>query len=181
MGRQLSFFRALACEPLRLEHGGEVRVGKRKLERPLDVRRPLHVVLRSTRATGAWSLQTGKNDRVLRTRLRRYALRYAVRVYQFANAGNHLHILLRPTCRIGLQNFLRVFAGVGARLVTGARKGNPVGRFWDFLAYSRVVAWGRDFFGVRKYVRTNERRPRDSCRPSRPAPPPHVRSERRLE
>jgi hypothetical protein len=77
-------------------------------------------------------------------------------IYEFANAGNHLHLLIRAKCRFALQDFLRAFAGVVARLITGARKGRPIGKFWDFLAYSRVVTWGRDFFGVRAYIVQNE-------------------------
>jgi hypothetical protein len=64
-------------------------------------------------------------------------------------------LLLRTKTRLELQNFLRAFAGVTARLVTGARKGFRVGRFWDFLSYSRVVTWGRDFKSVRAYVVEN--------------------------
>ena len=88
--------------------------------------------------------------------LRRFALRYGIRVYEFANAGNHLHLLVRAKCRLALQNFLRVFAGLVARRVTGANKSKPVGGFWDMLAYSRVMSWGRDFFGVRAYLVQNE-------------------------
>lgn len=40
-------------------------------------------------------------------------------------------------------------------LVTGARKGRPVGRFWTGLAYSRVVEWGREFKSVTRYVLLN--------------------------
>jgi hypothetical protein len=155
MGRQLSLIRRLGCEPVRIEHGGEVRLGLRKLERPLDLRRPLHVVLRSSRARGAWSLRGQRGARIVRYALRRFVRRFDLRVYEFANVGNHLHLLLRCKCRLALQNFLRAFAGVTARFITGARKGRPIGRFWDFLSYSRIVAWGRDFSGVRAYVIRN--------------------------
>ena len=40
-------------------------------------------------------------------------------------------------------------------LVTGARKGNPVGRFWDQLAYSRVLTWGRQFKVLQNYIAKN--------------------------
>jgi hypothetical protein len=88
--------------------------------------------------------------------LRRFAKRYGIRVYGFANAGNHLHLVVRTYSRLALQDFLRTFAGVTARRLTGARKGRPVGRFWDLLAYSRIVAWGRDYLGVRAYIAINE-------------------------
>jgi hypothetical protein len=40
--------------------------------------------------------------------------------------------------------------------VTGARRGRPSGHFFTGLAWSRVVAWGRDYIGVRHYVFRNE-------------------------
>ena len=155
MRRQLSFFRRLGCAPARTEHGGEIRLGLRKLSRPIDTRRPMHVVLRSSRARGPWSLRARESERIVARTLRRFATRYEIRLYEFANSGNHVHLLLRAKCRLALQNFLRTFAGVTARLITGARKGYAVGRFWDFLSYSRIVTWGSDFRGVRAYVVQN--------------------------
>ena len=77
-------------------------------------------------------------------------------VYQFANAGDHLHFLLRARDRLGFQSFLRTFAGLVARAITGARKCSPRGRFWAWTAYSRVITWGREFDYVRRYVFYNE-------------------------
>jgi REP element-mobilizing transposase RayT len=153
-----------------------VRRGQRKLERPIDVRRPLHVVMRSSRARDRWALRTHTNERRVAWALRRFAARYRIRIYEFANADSHLHILLCTKTRLELQNFLRAFAGVTARLVTGARKGFRIGRFWDDLSYSRVVAWGRDFRGVQAYVIDNRLealglipyRPRGRTQPARP-------------
>jgi REP element-mobilizing transposase RayT len=96
-----------------------------------------------------------KHDRAVKGALRTAAGRFAVRVYHFANVGTHLHLLLRARRREDLQGFLRSFAGIAARRITGARRGRPVGRFFDALAWSRVVAWGRDYFGVRHYIFRN--------------------------
>jgi REP element-mobilizing transposase RayT len=154
--KQLSLLSLHGCEPRRLEHGGEVRLGLRKLARPIATRRPMHLVLRSSRAQGRWSLRRPESARLVRQALQRFADRHGVRVYKYANAGNHLHLLVRARCRTALQNFLRAFAGITARLVTGARKGAPVGKFWDMIAYSRIVQWGREFATVRAYVVQNE-------------------------
>jgi REP element-mobilizing transposase RayT len=155
MNRQLSLFsRSDLASASRVEHGGSVRRGRRKLARPFSTRRPLHVVLRSTRARGAWSLR--RVEARLREAMKALARRTSVRVYDYANAGNHLHLLVRAKQRSGFQAFLRSFAGIAARLVTGARRGQAVGRFWDELAYSRVVSWGREFTRVREYVAQNE-------------------------
>jgi hypothetical protein len=88
--------------------------------------------------------------------MRRLARRYDLRVYEFANSGTHLHLLLRAKRRPLFQAFLRAFGGVAARIATGARRGHPTGGFWDDLAFTRIVHWGRDFASVRGYVIQNE-------------------------
>jgi REP element-mobilizing transposase RayT len=142
------------AELARTEHGGTVRLRRRKLERPVSVRRPMHVVLTSHRARGPWSLR--RHESAVRDALRSMALRFGIRVYDFANVGTHLHLLVRARRREAFHAFLRSFAGVVARRVTGARRGHPSGRFFSGLAWSRVVGWGRDYLGVRHYVFRNQ-------------------------
>jgi REP element-mobilizing transposase RayT len=144
----------LRRELARTEHGGAVRRHRRKLERPVSTRRPMHVVLTSRHASGAWNLR--KHDRAVRGALRAMARRFGVRIYDFANVGSHLHLLVRTRRREEFQGFLRSFAGIVARRVTGARRGQPVGRFFTGLAWSRVVRWGRDYMGLRHYVFRNQ-------------------------
>lgn len=155
--RQSSFFSAETfAVHNRLEHGGSRRKGKRKLARPIDTKRPMHVVLRSSRAQGEWSfLRRRHGDRVRRL-IDATAKKCRVRIYEFANAGNHIHLLLKPASRKGFQAFLRTISGLIARLITGARRGRSIrGKFWDGLAFSRVVQWGRDFIGARGYLLRN--------------------------
>jgi REP element-mobilizing transposase RayT len=133
---------------------GAVRRGCRKLERPVSVRRPMHVVLSSYRARGPWSLR--KHAPAVQGALRAMAQRFGIRIYDFANVGSHLHLLVRARRRESFQAFLRSFAGIVARRVTGARRGRPCGRFFSGIAWSRVVAWGRDYLGVRHYVFRNQ-------------------------
>jgi REP element-mobilizing transposase RayT len=113
-------------------------------------------VLGSSRAKRAWSMLRPDLAAPIRRKAGSLARRYDVRLYRYANAGNHIHILAKVRSRPALQSFLRVFAGATARLVTGARKGRPVGKFWDRLAYSRIVSWGREFSSVSAYVRQNQ-------------------------
>jgi REP element-mobilizing transposase RayT len=148
------FGRQVQAELARTVHGGDIGRGRRKLERPVSTRRPMHVVLTSHRARGPWSLR--KHDRAVRDVLRRMARRFDVRIYDFANVGSHLHLVLRARRRDGFQNFLRSFAGVVARRVTGAERGRRAGHFFTCLAWSRVVSWGRDYLGLRHYVFRNQ-------------------------
>src|SRR5258708_2433692 len=131
------FTREIHAELARSEHGGSVRRGQRKLERPVSTRRPMHVVLSSRKAEGVWSLR--RHDRAVRVALRSMARRFGVRVYDYANVGSHLHLLVRVRRREAFQGFLRSFAGIVARRVTGARRGRRVGRFFSGLAWSPVV------------------------------------------
>ena len=127
------FGRQVEVELRRTEHGGEVRRGRRKLERPVSTRRPMHVVLTSRRARGPWSLR--KHDRTVRDVLRRMARRFDVRIYDYANVGSHLHLIVRARRREGFRAFLRSFAGIVARRVTGAERASPRGPFFDGLAW----------------------------------------------
>lgn len=97
-----------------------------------------------------------RHDRYIRHEIRRLARANGIRIYELANVGNHLHLLIRFGNRIAFQRFLRTLSGLIARRVTGAKKGNPVGKFWEKLAFSRIVRFGKDFEGVRDYIELNE-------------------------
>jgi mRNA-degrading endonuclease YafQ of YafQ-DinJ toxin-antitoxin module len=140
----------------RTRHGHEIRKGLRKLHRPLDPRKPLHLVFRSERARGNWSLKRFKHVEHIRKLIYWLAQKNQVKVLQYANAGTHLHLLVHAKDRDGFKRFTRTLSGLVARLVTGAKKGNPVGKFWDTLFFSRVVEWGRDYFTAQGYVLQNE-------------------------
>jgi REP element-mobilizing transposase RayT len=139
----------------RTGHGGDETRGRRKIERPVSTRRAMHVTLHSRRAIGEWGLL--RHRRAVRDALRACAQRSGVRVYDFANVGSHLHLLVRARRRESFQAFLRSFAGIVARRVTGAKRGRPIGGgpFWTGLAWSRIVSWGRDYWGVRGYIFRN--------------------------
>jgi REP element-mobilizing transposase RayT len=145
-----------ALEPRR-SHGGAPSIGHRKTERPFSPKAPLHVVLRSNRAKGNWSMLHRKHRGKITAMIYIYAARFKVHVYRAANVGNHLHLLVRAEEKKHLADFLRVLAGRVAVTVSGARKHvKKIGRFWDYLCWSRLVNWGRDFFNTRSYVVANE-------------------------
>jgi len=134
------------------QHGGPTRTGQRKTSRPLEPTLPLYLALRSSRARGKWSLQRPTTEARIQEILRELSQRHGVKVFEYANGGDQLHLLLRAKSRPGFQAFLRAFAGLTARLVTGAKKGKPSGKFWDALTYSRVLAWGKEFDSMRELV-----------------------------
>ena len=137
-------------------HGGSLSNGRRKTTRPLCIKRPLHIVMRAPRAKGAWDLLRKENAKLLHTLLQKYSKQFDVRVYQFANVSNHCHFLVKAKTKEGFRNFLRVLAGQLAQRVTKARPGNPLKhRFWELIAYTRIVEWGRAYTYAKNYLYKN--------------------------
>jgi hypothetical protein len=147
---QLTFW-----NPLPKAHGGALSLGKEKKARPIATKKPMHLIFHSSRARGAWSFLHKQNRVRLENHLQATARRFNVKIFRFANVGNHFHLLVQAKRRADMQNFLRVFAQGVVFLVTGAKKGNPEGKFWDALAYSRIVEWGREWKGMLDYVGKN--------------------------
>lgn len=134
----------------RLTHGGKRSVGKRKNTRPFSPQSSQHLILSSARAKGKWSLLHHSNHSKIQSMIYRYAERFKVRVYQSKNTGCEIHLLVRAREKKQLSDFLRVLAGRVAVSVTGAKKNiKKVGKFWDFLCWSRLVNWGQDFYHTR--------------------------------
>lgn len=134
-------------------HGGSLASGKRKTARPFSNKKPLHLVLKSSRARG--SLSMWKHKAEIEKIIRRFADEDGIKVYNFSNNGNHLHLLLRARDHARFKRFLRAVSGVIARLVLGAKKGAAKGRFWDALAFTRIADWGKAFSHLQKYVVQN--------------------------
>jgi hypothetical protein len=139
---------------MRRKHGGEIRIGKRKEARPFNPKLAMHLILKSSRARDTWSMLHPRHKGRVYWLVESKAEKHSIRVYQFANVGNHLHLLIRARSHASFKRFLRELSGAIAQTVTGATKSNPQ-KFWDGLAFSRLVSWGADFARVQGYVIKN--------------------------
>jgi REP element-mobilizing transposase RayT len=143
------------------DHGGSLRPRRRKTARAIDPKQLLHTVLKSSRARGEWSMLSRRHRPHVDQAVARIARHHGVRLYRYANVGNHLHLLLKTPSRLAFQRFLKEAAGTVALIVTGAKKGAALPKneslrgFWDSLAYSRIVSWGREFRSVQQYFIKN--------------------------
>lgn len=136
----------------RLTHGG-ARTKKRKTKRPLIPGAVTHTVLKSSKAFGQRSFL--RNKRLVESLLKERAQRFFVQVLAFENMGNHLHLKVRFKDTKRFQHFLRTFMGLLARKITNANRGVKFGRFWDGLAFTRVLTTKFEEYGLRKYFRAN--------------------------
>lgn len=135
--------------------GGESFKKRRKIARPLIEGKIHHVVLKSRKATGDLSFY--KHKKVVAHILRTKSREYFIELLDWVNMGNHLHLKVRFKNRQGFQNFLRVVTGVIARKITSAHRSQVFGKFWDGLAFTRVLVTKFEELGLRGYFEANHR------------------------
>lgn len=137
-------------------HGGQALKKRRKVARPLVPGKITHVVFKSSKATGKMSFLT--HSQKVGARLRERAKRFHIKIHDWVNMGNHLHLKISCSDTYGLKMFLRTFAGLLARDLTGANKTTgKFGKFWDGLVYTRVLHSAFEELGLKGYFEANHR------------------------
>lgn len=144
----------------RTTHGGVITKGKRKEFRPLSTKKTIHLVLKSDKAKGAHSFLTHKNKPMIETILKEKSQKFGVKIAEHANVGNHIHLKLRIRSREGFQKFLKAVTCLIARKVTGAKKGQKFGPFWQGLAFTRVLTSAFEELQLKGYIEANRRQAR---------------------
>ncbi len=134
--------------------GGAHLTSNPKLKRPLSLKKTSHLVMRSLRATGRSSFHNYNNQ--ITAIIFRQAQLAGVKVYRFANGGNHLHLIILPRSRQAFNAFIRATSGLIARLVLGAEKGRAKSQqFWEKRPFTRIVEWGLDYKKACAYLMQN--------------------------
>ncbi len=146
-----------------MRFGGDLMAGKRKEERVLLSRRPIHLVMRSPMAKGALSML--RRARSVETLVRSQAAKNHIEITDFVNVGNHLHLVIRirPRGDSGRQcfkRFMRAASGLIARKVLGAERGvaklQAGEKFWPSRPYTRVLsATKSDYLNLHHYFTLN--------------------------
>lgn len=150
---QLAHWRETRKQTLRLVHGGSLLRGNAKTARPLSTKRPVHLVMRSSIARGELSFLRKKNARRVRAIIKNQARRFGIRVAELSIVDNHFHVLVRLKTRRQFLDFLRSISGLIARAMLGAERGSARGiRFWDARPFTRIVAIGRAYMGLKKFI-----------------------------
>ncbi len=136
-------------------HGGVSLKKRRKIARPLLPGKITHVVFKSSKATAELSFY--KHKRLVASLLKAKSRRFFIEILDWVNMGNHLHLKVRFKDRKRMGQFLKSFTGTLARAITGAKKGNRFGKFWDGLAYTRVLLSKLEEIGLKGYFEGNHR------------------------
>lgn len=125
----------------KVEFGGTLlKNSNAKVKRPISTKHPMHLVLRSSMAVGEFSLSSNRVKKPIEGLVRDQCERFGIKLLEYANKGDHLHLLVKVGNRFTFSKFIRALTGVIARLVVGAQRGSPKGqKFWDQRPYSRIV------------------------------------------
>ncbi len=94
-----------------------------------------------------------------------------IKIYQYVNVGNHIHLIIKLSRRHLYANFIRAVSGLIARHVMKKERGlaNAINNdsiietsahkkeiFWIARPFSRIISWGKDFLTVTRYMRKNK-------------------------
>ena len=141
-----------------LAFGGTLlRKRKNRKQRPVSSKDPMHLVLRSSMAKGVMGFGPSKNVVRVREIVDQHCSRYGVKLIQFSNNFNHLHLMVKFPSRAVYLRFIRSITGALALAVTGASKLKALGaKFWDFRPFTRVIRSLRGYQVARDYVTLNQ-------------------------
>jgi len=133
----------------------------RSRPRPLSMRHSMHLVMRSSRARGAWSFKRKNNEDRIRSILKRFSQKHRVAVLRLAIVGNHLHLHIRLADISAYKAFIRAVSASIAMAVSGASRWSPLkkkasDRFWDHRPYTCIVSSVKYFRNLRDYIRINQ-------------------------
>ena len=146
---------------LKKEFGGaHLKNSHAKKARPISTKQAMHLTLRSSKAKGSRSfLLNRQRSLLIEKKVHDQARKFGVKIYRYANVGNHLHLLVRATHRREFTHFLRSISGLIARIALRAERGaaklSGITKFWDQRPWTRILNWSRDFENVKRYVELN--------------------------
>jgi REP element-mobilizing transposase RayT len=133
--------------------GGSLLTSNPKTRRPLDSKLPIHLVLRSDWAR----MRLPKHFTKVNQTVRAVCKKHGVALYEYANVGNHLHMVIKIPQRRRWAAFIRELSGriaQAAQSLAGQQKAQR--KFWSQRPFTRVVRGWRKAFSIAKaYVRLN--------------------------
>jgi putative transposase len=128
--------------------------------RPLDTQNTTHLILKSTKAKGAWSFWIPENKNKIKQIISKFSKKYGIKIHSMANVGDHLHFQIKLSNRYTYAPFIRAVTSAIAMAVTGASKINKFkieakDRFWDQRPFTRVVKGYKAYLNLRDYIEIN--------------------------
>jgi REP element-mobilizing transposase RayT len=148
--KQIQFEGSEFIKPNSSFGGSLLKNSHAKKGRPLDSKLPIHLSLRAHKSI----LRTFKTLVLVDNQVEKTCKRHGVKLYRYANVGNHLHLVIKIPQRRRWNAFIRELSGRIAQLVR--EKLSFDGEFWIQRPFTRLVAgWGKAFQAAKDYVYLN--------------------------
>lgn len=114
--------------------------GRRKAQRPLSIRRPIHLILKAESGLR-------KYERRITRLTFTHAEKSGVRIYRMVVNSDHIHCLVKIHSRRAYNSFIRAITGMMS-LVFKIK--------WHHRPATRIASWGKDFKRLLSYLKLNE-------------------------
>jgi REP element-mobilizing transposase RayT len=152
--------------------GGDLQIGKRKVARPLATNRPIHLVLKSTKAKGSLCFLNHQSH--LDRTIKHLSKKWGVSIRKTAWLGNHVHLIIQIGSRFQYQGWIRELTASIVRIlftrtgfpragIGGSKNdqiesagGEKLKSFFDHRPFTRVVDWGKDYKNMVEYIVLNQ-------------------------
>jgi REP element-mobilizing transposase RayT len=141
-------------------YGGDLLTKRkaREIGRPLSTRRSMHLVVKSSLATGAWAFN--RNRKLVRSVTDRLSVRYGIKVLQLGIVSNHLHLHIKFGNREAFKAFIRVWtAALVMQITKVSRTHRPEAlkarSFWDRRPWTRIVGTFNELRTLMAYIARN--------------------------
>jgi REP element-mobilizing transposase RayT len=136
--------------------GGLQLKGNPRIARPISLKKPVHLVLKSELARGSRSFLRKPFEARIEASVRRLSKLTNIRVFRFVNAGDHLQLILHIRSRKAFHKFVRALSGHIARIVLDAERGRAQEKkFWIARPFTRILNWKKDFIQCKNHIAKN--------------------------
>lgn len=131
------------------EFGGELLIGKRKTQRPLSLRKPIHLVLRSAqnKVFVPW-------NRSLEILVYKLAKQFNIKIYDLSLNWSHIHSVILIKSRQDYVGFIRALSSILAQKIRQIKGSSNM--IFNLRPYTRILEWGRDFSNAINFVLVNQ-------------------------
>ncbi len=133
--------------------GGQLLQNKRKSKRPLSIRAPIHLVIKSEKAKG--NLSFVNHQSVIVRAISAISKKWNVTVYDKAINFNHVHFVIRIKSESDYRSWIRELASEIVRLIS-IKTGTKLIQFFSLRPWTRILRWGRDFKNALNYLILNQ-------------------------
>ncbi len=137
--------------------GSLLKNSNAKTARPLSSKLPIHLVLRSGLKGSVFSMHHPRSFEKVNQCVRVTARKHGIKIYEYANVGNHMHLLIKLRSVPGWKPFIRELTGRLSQVIQNRKPQAKHLKCWAQRPFTRIVrGWGRAYHAVKDYVLLNQ-------------------------